>query len=137
MSDQGSAQRPDDPLRVAVPDRQGGDRVVGRHDEPDPGVEILLTDPAHHRVDETTGAGPVDQPGQPDALVDGRVGCHAHPQQLVSAEPQRVEHVLVNRRYCSAGRGGDDRVVKAPKSRCSVGELGRKGRVASPNTFVS
>ena len=81
---------------MAVQGRQGGYRIVGGDDLRDPGVEVLLTDPAHHRVDEPTGAGSVDQSGQPDGLVDGGVGSDPHPEQLVRAEPQRVEHVVVD-----------------------------------------
>ena len=131
VAEQGRPQRPHDPLRVAVQDRQAGDRVVGGHDLRDPRRQVLLADPAHHGVDEPAGTGAVDHPRQAHGLVDRGVGGDAHAEQLVGPQPQRVEDVVVDLVERPAGGRRDDRVVEAVQAGRAVGQLGREPGVTT------
>ena len=125
-------QRLGDPLRVRVPDSERGrDVAIGRRDGVQPGVEVPLTDPAHHGIDQTGSPGTIDLPGQRNGGVGSRVDRHPHTQQLVRAEPQRVEHSPVDPGDWPVGGNLDDRVVDTAQSRCAIGHFGGECRIAA------
>ena len=130
VAEQGGAQGAHDPLRVAVPHREGGDSPALGHHDVAPLLERPLADPPHHGVDEAARAGPGDDLGQAHGLVGGGVGGHPHPEQLVRPEPQHVEHLRVDPVGRAAGRLGDDGVVEALPPDGAEAQLGGEGRVA-------
>ncbi len=96
VAEQGGAQRGDDPLGVAVPHRERGRSAALGHDGLAPLLERALAGPPHHGVDEPARPGPGDDLGQAHRLVGGGVRRDAHPEQLVHAQAQHVEHLRVD-----------------------------------------
>ncbi len=83
-------ERTDDPARVAVPDRQVADQIVGtaRGSDLQPGLKIARGNAAQHRVDEASRTRARHVPGQVHRRGDRGVRSHAGRQQLMSAQPQ-------------------------------------------------
>ena len=96
VTEQGSPQGLDDPLGVRLLDGQPRGQLATGHDLGQPGIQVALADPAHDRVDEPGSARAVDLASQRHRLVDRGMGGHAHPQELVRAEPQRVQDVGID-----------------------------------------
>ena len=99
-SSRGAAQRVaqllDDPPRMAVGDRRRARTGRGhgvRRDRATQASRSLLGDLAQHRVGEAGRARRRPGPDQVDRGADRGVRGHPHRQQLVGAEPQRVEHL--------------------------------------------
>ena len=91
-------------------DRVG--RRVRRHPA-HPAGQVVGGDLAEHGVDEAGRALPDRGPDQVDAGADRGVRRHPHRQQLVGAEPQRVEHAGVDLGQRPVDVGRD-----APRRRC-------------------
>ena len=109
------AQLLDDPLRVAVGDRREprrrGQRIGG--DPDDPLVEVVRGDLAQDGVGEAGRPGADPGPDQVHGRADRGVRRHPHREQLVDAEPQRVEHLGLHLAERPVHAGGEDRVVRA------------------------
>ena len=97
----------------------------------EPAVEVTLGHPAQDGVGESRGCRTDLGPDQVDG--GGHRGVRRHPggEELVGAEPQRVEQRLVDLGDRSARRLGEDGVVAAPPAQRAVGELGGERGVAS------
>ena len=129
VRDQRGPQGGDDPLGVAVEHRKGRCAAPVRHDGIPPLLDRALADPTHDGVDEAAGTRPRHDLGEPDGLVRGRVRRDAHPEQLVRAEAEHVEHLRVDARGRAPGGLGDDGVVEALPADRAEGELGGEGGV--------
>ncbi len=123
-------ERLDHPARVGrghgkVPGRVGG-RVGGHPSHP--AVEVVRGHLAQDRVDEAGRPVPDPVPHQVDGGGDRGVAGHAHRQQLVGAEPQRVEHRRVDG---TVGQRREDGVVRALAAERAADQLGRQRRVTT------
>ena len=76
-------------------------------------VEVVLGDLAQHRVGEAGRPGPTSVADQVDGGGDGGVAGHPHREQLVGAEPQRVEHLRLDLGQLAVHARGQDGVVRA------------------------
>ena len=128
----------DDPFGVAegergVPRRRA---ALVRRDPVDPLVEVVLAHRAQHRVDEVAGAGVHPRADQVDGGADRGVVGHPHRQQLVGADPQRVEHLRLDLRQRPVGAGRQDRVVGPASADGARGQLGGERRVAALELVV-
>ena len=72
-----------------------------------------------------------DRPRQRDGLGDSGMGRHPHPEDLVRAEPQRVEHVGIDRAQLAPGGDRDHRVIASLKAQRAIRQFGRERRVAT------
>ena len=137
MTEQCGPQGLDDPLRVGLLDGELRGEVAGRDDLGEPGLEVALAHPAHDGVDEPGRPGAVHLAREAHRLVDGRVGRDAHPEELVGAEPQRVEDVRVDLVQGPPRGDTDDRVVEAVHPHRAVDELGRERGVTTLDAAVA
>ena len=126
-------ERLDDPPRVGVRDRQVPEQVgvARRRDPADPAVEVVLAHPPQHRVGEPGRTRPDVGAHQRDGRRDRRVRRHPHRQQLVGAQPQRVEHPRLHLGQRPVDAGGEHGVVQALAAYGSGRQLGRERRVAA------
>ena len=70
-------------------------------------------------------------PDQVDGGADRGVRRHPHRQQLVGAQPQRVEHLGLDLRQRPVDAGGQHRVVRALPADRAADQLGGERRVAA------
>ena len=97
----------------------------------------MLGDLAQHGVGEA-GRPPADPVAdQVDGGADRGVGGHPHREQLVGAEPQRVEHLRLDLGQRPVDAGGQDRVVGALPAQRAGGELGGERRVAAGEAVLA
>ena len=125
------AHRGDDPARMAVPDGQVPDPVVGpaRRGDLQPGVEVAGRHLAQDGVDETRRPRADDVPHQVDRGGHGRVRGHPRREQLVRAEPEDLAHGEVEGVQVAVAADGEHRVVGALAAQRAVGQLRGQRRV--------
>jgi hypothetical protein len=124
VPEQRLTQRLDDPRRVRLANPKAGhgvERLGG--DGRQPLVGRPLAHSAQHGVDESGRASPVDLAGQRHGLRHRRMRGDPHPEQLMTAQPQRVQDVGIDRRQPPSGRDLDDRVVAPPQPQRPIGQL--------------
>ncbi len=91
---------------------------------------------AQHGVDEGRGSGADHGAGQADGLVQRGVGGDAHGQQLVGADPQRVEDGRVQLVQRPVHAAGQDGVVGALAAQGAVAQFRGEAGVALVQAVV-
>ena len=129
----GPGQLLHDPAGMAVRHRGESDRVAGRvgRDAAYPPGEVVLGDPAEDGVAEAGRPLPDPGPDQVDGGADRGVRGHPHREQLVGAQPQRVQHLGLDLRQRPVHARGEDGVVRAPTTEGAGDQLGGEGGVAA------
>jgi hypothetical protein len=122
-----------DPPRMGVRHREVAHRVVvsGRRYRLYPALFVLLADPAQYRVDEASRSTATTGSDQVHGGGDRGVWRHPGPQQLVAAQPQRVQQLAIDLREWAVRAGLQHRIQQTLRAACSVAQFGGQRGVAA------